>query len=189
MDATKITTGVRRSLGGVFRAPAGTALPANASSTLAGTYVDQGYISEDGITKSKSRETTEVKDWGGAPVVVLKTSETVTFQFSELETLNVDVLKSIYGSNNVTGTLATGVKVLEKPAYNPEEAVYVIDEVSLNGVLERTVIPRGVITEIGDEIHKRDEVLAYDITVTALVDSSGVSTYKYIVTGSTGATS
>ena len=75
MDATKVTTGVRRTLGGVFCAPAGTTLPTDASTALATAFKDQGYISEDGVTKSYSNDIQEIKEWGGATVLVVRTGE------------------------------------------------------------------------------------------------------------------
>lgn len=177
-NANEVTTGVRRTLGGVYRAPLGTTLPTDASSTLASAYVDMGFISEDGITKSRSTETTDIKEWGGTTVHVIQTSKEVTLSFQELATLNVDVIKSIYGEDNVTGSMAAGLKVTETDA-EPEEAVWVVDIECLDGTLERMVIPRGKISELGDEVYKRDEAVAYDITLTCLPDNTGAKVYTY----------
>lgn len=172
MNATKVTTGVRRSLGGVYCAPAGTALPTDADSTLAATYKEQGYISEDGVTKSYSTDIQIVKEWSGREIKVIRTEKTITYAFKELETLNEDTIKSVYGAENVEGTIDSGLTITETDD-QPEEAVWVIDMVADNGTLERHVIPRGVITERGDEIYKRDEAVAFDLTITALADSDG----------------
>lgn len=177
-DAKEVTTGVRRSLGGVYRAAIGTTLPTDADSNLAADFKDMGYISEDGITKSRSYETQELKEWGGTTVHVVQTSKEVTMAFKDISTLNLDVIKAVYGSGNVSGSIATGLAVQEGDD-EPEEAIWVIDEVCLDGTLERTVIPRGKISELGDEVHKKDEAVGYDITLTCLPDSSGVKVYTY----------
>ena len=39
--------------GGVYYAPLGTALPTDATTALAATYVPLGYVSEDGISPSR----------------------------------------------------------------------------------------------------------------------------------------
>lgn len=187
MDTTNITTGVRRTLGGMYRAASGTTLPTNATTDLASAFKDLGYIHEDGVTKTKSRETVEVKDWGGETVKVLKTQDTIEYSFKAIEFLNEDTIKAVYGATNVTGSIATGLTIKENNS-PLEEAVYVMDEVGLDGSLMRTVIPRGVVSELGDEVHKNDEVLSYDMKIKALPDGDGNSTYQYIKKGPNGAT-
>lgn len=179
MDAKNVTTGVRRSLGGVFRAPIGTTLPSDADSALDADYKDMGYISEDGITKSRSVDSQDIIEWGGTTVHVIQTSKTVTFQFKDIETLNLDAIKAVYGAANVDGSIAAGLEVIENDA-EPEEAIWVIDIATLGGVLERIVIPRGKITELGDEVYKRDEAVGYDITITCLPDEDGNKVYTFM---------
>lgn len=178
MDAKNVTTGVRRSLGGIYRAPADTTLPTDATTTLAAAYKDMGYVSEDGVTKSRSFETEDIKEWGGATVHVVQTSKDITLAFKEIETLNLDTIKAVYGEDNVRGTVATGLRVIENDD-EPEEAVWVIDMVCLDGTLERMVIPRGKISELGDEVYKRDEAVGYDITLACLPDEDGNKVYTY----------
>lgn len=178
MNANNVTTGVRRSLGGVYRAPIGTDLPTDATTALGAAFKDQGYISEDGVTKSYSIDTQEIREWGGTLVHNLQTNKDITVQFQELETLNIDAIKAVYGENNVTGTLETGIAVTENDD-QPEEAVWVIDMVCLDGTLERSVYPRAVISNMGDQVFKRDEAVAYDITLSALADSSNNKAYTY----------
>ena len=178
MDAKNVTTGVRASLGGVFRAPLETTLPEDATTALDAAFKDQGYISEDGITKSRSFETQDIKEWGGVTVQTVQTSKDVTLAFKEIETLNLDAIKAVYGEDNVSGTIDTGLTVIENDA-EPEEASWVIDMITLDGTNERMVIPRGKITELGDEVYKRDEAVGYDITLTCLPDESGNKVYTY----------
>lgn len=186
MDKANVTTGVRRTLGGIYRAAKGTTLPTDATTALAAAYKDLGYVHEDGVTKSKSRETTELKEWAGETVKLVKTSDTISYQMKAIEALNVDTIKAVYGSNNVTGTLSTGIVVTEKAGDALEEAIYVIDECTSDGGMMRTVIPCGVVAELGDEVHKADEALAYDMTIRALPDASGNTTYRYIKQTPTG---
>lgn len=176
--ASEVTTGVRRSLGGVFRAPTGTTLPTDADTALAADFKDMGFISEDGITKSRSTDTQELKEWGGTTVHVVQTNKEVTLSFTDIGTLNIDAIKAVYGASNVTGTFSSGLKVKETDD-EPEEAIWVVDMVCLDGTLERMVIPRGKISELGDEVYKRDEAVGYDITLTCLPDSYGVKIYTY----------
>ena len=52
MDVKEVTTGKLGKLGGVYRAPAETALPTDATTDLASAFKNIGEVSEDGITKS-----------------------------------------------------------------------------------------------------------------------------------------
>ena len=172
MNSSNVTTGVRRSLGGVYRAPIGTTLPTDAKTALPAAFKDMGYVSEDGITKSRSFETQKIIEWGGAIVHVVQTSKEVTVAFKAIETMNVDTIKAVYGEDNVDGTIATGLTVTENDD-EPEEAIWVVDMVTLDGTLERMIIPRGKISELGDEVYKRNEAVGYDITLTCLPNADG----------------
>ena len=165
--------------GAVYRAPLGTSLPNDATTALGGSYVELGYISEDGLVNTNSPETENIKDWGGTDVLNVLTEKTDEFQCTLIEVLNVDVLKAVYGASNVSGTLATGITVTAN-ASEQEEAVWVVDMVMRNGVLKRVVIPNGKISELGDITYKRDEAVGYEITLTGLADTSGNTHYEYI---------
>ena len=68
MNANNVTTGKRRTAGGIYRAAAGTTLPTDATTSLAAAFKEIGYISEDGVTNSISKTTNEIKEWGGDTV-------------------------------------------------------------------------------------------------------------------------
>ena len=49
----------------------------------------------------------------------------------------------------------------------------------VNGAIERIVIPRGKVTAVGDTVYVDNDVAGYDITITALPDSTGNYSYEY----------
>ena len=165
--------------GALYTAPLGTTLPTTADGNLATAFVCLGYISEDGLTNSNSPESDEVKAWGGDTVLTYQSSKEDTFSFTLIESLNVDVLKMVYGASNVSGTLSTGISI-QANADEAAEACYVFEMVMRNNAIKRIVIPDAKISEIGDITYADQDVAGYEITLTAMPDASANTHYEYI---------
>ena len=100
--ATYVSTGKPKIYGGVYRAPKGTTLPTDATTALAGAYVCLGYVSEDGVENSNELDVSDIKAWGGNIVYRSLTEMADTFGLALIESENIDVLKTVYGSSNVS---------------------------------------------------------------------------------------
>lgn len=178
-----VTTGKPRVGGAIFRAPVGTTLPTTADATLVEAFKELGYVSEDGVTNSNSPESEKIKAWGGQIVLIVATEREDTFQFSLIETMNAEVAKMVYGSENVEAITDTSGTIGHKISVNadqPETASYVIDMKLRNGALKRIVIPEGQLSKLGDIVYDDEEVVAYEVTIDALPDDSGNNHYEYI---------
>ena len=166
-------------VGGALSVAATTAtLPTDATTALDGAFVGLGYISEDGITEGINRESEDIKAFGGDVVLSSQTEFSNTFQCTLIESLNINVLKEVFGSSNVTGALGTGITV-NVVSDELTERAWVFDLV-VRGAVERMVIPCGKITEVGEVSYTDSDLIGYDITITAFPDSSGKYQYKYI---------
>lgn len=178
-NASNVTQGKPAVSGAISYAPVGTALPADATSTLASAYKQVGYITEDGVVNSQSIETSSTKAWGGDTVLNSKTGATDTWKFSMMESLNPDVLKLYYGEGNVDGTLESGITV-KANSLDQADHVLVIDYLLKNDVLKRVVIPCGQITAKDDVTYKDDQAIVYGVTVSGTPDENGQTHYEYI---------
>jgi hypothetical protein len=154
--------------GAVYRAPAGTTEPTTAAATPAAGYKDLGYISDEGVTMSRDESTTDIRAWqNGALVRRVKTEDSVTFQFTMIET-NEEVLKTFYGDANYSGGT---VSVTGDEGFRGLWIVDVIDGTHK----QRYVIHDGQVTERGDVSLVNGEAIAYPVTVTAYPVSGEVA--------------
>lgn len=179
-NASNTSAGKPNVAGAIWTAPKGTTLPTDTTSPLDAAFACLGYCSEDGLTNSTNLESEVITAWGGDSVLVIQTSKDDTFSFTLLEVLNLDVLKFVYGSANVTGTLATGITVQVNNA-DVEERAIVIDMVMRDGTAKRMVLPSAKISEVGDITYSDSEAVGYETTVQCIPDTTGNTHYEYIL--------
>ena len=179
-NSANVSTARPKIGGAVYCAPVGTPLPTSADATLNGAFKQLGYISEDGLTNSNAPSNTDIKAWGGDIVLSATNERPDTFNYKLLEVLNIDVLKSVYGTAKVTGTsLASGITV-KATSEDVEDMEYVVDMIMNGGILKRLVVSRAKLSGLGDISYKTGDACAYDITITAYPDADGVTHYEYI---------
>lgn len=186
MSNTSHVTAAKPAIGGaVYSAPLGSTLPRNATEQLGDTFKTLGYISEDGLTNTNSPSSEAIKAWGGDTVNTVQKEKEDIFSYTLIEALNVDVLKEIYGVDNVIGDLSTGITI-KANAKELLEHIIVIEMILKDGVLKRIVIPKSKVKEVGEITYSDGDVVGYEVTVQAFPDREGNTHYEYIQTASAG---
>lgn len=179
-SVSNVSVGKPKIGGAISVAPKGTTLPTDAEAALEAAFRGLGYISDSGLVNSNTASTSDVKAWGADTVLTLQTEKPDTFRFTLLEVLNEDVLKFVYGDDNVSGTLSTGIEIKA----NAEEAVeraMVVDMIMREGVLKRMVLPKAKVITVGDITYADGTPAGYETTVSALPDAEGNTHYEYII--------
>lgn len=183
MSDTKNVSASKPSVkGAIWVAPEGSELPKDAFSELSEDFKGLGYVSEDGLTNANTAEVEKIKDWGGETILTIQTEKPDDFTFKLVEILNVDVLKFVYGSENVKGNLESGIAIEVGPNQQKIHAI-VIDMILTEGILKRIVIPRGIIGEMSEIEYTNSDAVGYELTVSALAVQEGdksVNHHEYI---------
>lgn len=177
-NANNVTAGKPKVAGAVFRGALSATLPTDATTALATGFAEMGYVSDAGVVNSNSPSNTAIKAWGGDTVLDVQTEKPDTFQMTLIETTREEVLKTVYGDDNVTGTYAAGITIKA----NSKELTghsYVIEMLTRNGV-KRIVIPNAKVTTIGDITYADGSVVGYAVTLSCYPDANGNTHYEYI---------
>lgn len=178
--ASYVSAGKPLASGAIWVAPKGTTLPTDTATSLDGAFKCLGYVSSDGLTNNTELESENIKAWGGDTVLSIQTSKEDTFGFTLIEVLNVDVLKFVYGSSNVSGTLATGITITANNVELSEQSI-VIEMIMRDGAAKRIVIPAAKVSEFGEVTYSETEAVGYETTVQCIPDSAGNTHYEYIL--------
>ena len=178
-NAQNVSYGKPRVGGAIYTAPMGTTLPTNAIDPLDPEFKSLGYVSEDGLTNEDTIESERIKAWGGDTVLTILTGKEDRFQYTLIESINIDVLKEVYGPDNVTGDLETGLTVKSNSKDLPE-TIKVIDMILKDGILKRIVIPHSKVSEKGAIKYVDNDATGFDLTLDAFPDQEGNTHYEYI---------
>lgn len=177
-DATLVVAGKPKIGGAIFRAPLGTKLPTDATSALDAAFKCLGFCSEDGVKNNDTISGGSIKAWGGDTILNYQDGKSDSFRFKLVEALNVEVLKTAYGDENVTGDLETGIHI-KSTGKEHVDCVWVVDMVH-EKYAKRVVVPCAKVTDVAEITYKDNVVVGYDTTISATPDAEGVYHHEYI---------
>lgn len=176
--ATNVTTGKPKISGAVYVAPLTATVPTDATTPLGDDFVSLGYVSENGLENENSMDVSAIKAWGGMIVYRSLTELDDSFSLTLIESENVDVLKAVYGADNVTE--ADGKITINVKADDPDEKIWVFELSLRNGKAKRIVIPSGAVTSRDTITYNDSDAVGYGITVSAYPDADGNTHKEYI---------
>lgn len=178
-DVNNITSSNPGRNGVMFRAPIGTELPADAITELNEAFIDQGIVGNDGVTQSITRDTEDVKAYGGDVVYTLQTDYGEEFTLVLYESRNVETLKTVFGDDNVIERDGT-ITVKHNKAKLPR-STFVFEHEIDQGV-KRQVMEIGQIISVGDIANTESDIVKYELTVKAFPNKDGNVLVEYIST-------
>lgn len=177
--ASNVSAGKPKSTGAIWAAPKGTALPTTTSEALDEAFACLGYVSDAGVINSTSIDSQKIKAWGGDTVLVILSSKEDTYKFTLIEVKNLDVLKFVYGADNVSGSLETGL-IISANNNQLDNVSLVIDMIMSDNTAKRVVIPDATISDVGDITYSDADAIGYETTVDCIPDGDGNTHYEYI---------
>lgn len=177
--AENVTWGKPKGEGGIYVAPLGTTLPTDVKTPLPSAFKSLGFVSSDGLVNGQTLDTDDLQAWGGNTVLTLSTSSSDEFDYVLIESMNVEVLKFVYGEENVSGTLDTGIKVAvdSKPR---QMKVFAVEMILREGVAKRIVIPKGEPILNGDISYTDGDATGFPIKIKCKPDENGKTHYEHL---------
>lgn len=183
-DKSNITIGLPNESGALYWAPAGTALPTDATTALDPTkFVNLGFVTEDGITHTVAEDGDDVIVWGKEVVMHSQTGYARTATFNLIESARIAVLQFLYGSDNVT-VGGDGTVTWDETGEPLPRGVLVCDTLQNNGDaprFKRQVLGDAQFTDrSGDHVYNNSDPLSYPIALTAykFADAGGKRVYS-----------
>lgn len=167
--------------GYLFSAPAGTALPTDYSTALAATFVNLGYVTDDGATFSTDAESDTFKDLNGTDIATSNGGKTRTLNV-QLAEVKADTLKEVFGQSAVTVAESGDITITHNNDDMPHRVI-VMELVLRNGRKWRRVLPDAQVTEWGDLTVLYSDLVTFDITFTLNGEQPIIDYIQAAVTG------
>lgn len=173
-DATQVRIGIT---GALYKAPPGTAVPADSGATLDAAFVNLGYLSEDGITENWEDSVDDVVAWQSATTVRSSTTESkLSLELTMIET-NKDVLETFHRGSTMA-TVSAGEYRLDVVPATADPSIWVFDVIDGSRRI-RLLFNNGEITARGAVPYANGSAVMYPVTLQAYPDANGFIIQKF----------
>lgn len=180
-------------IGGLFWDSIDAAAPEDVDFDIdASTFVNLGFVAEDGLEENEDRPTTSIFAWGGDLVAKPQDSYELTETFTLYEFLNPNVAKAAYGIDNVTVTPATPTEGTRLSILQNSDVFdmrsWMWDAYHTGGKHVVKYFPLGQLSNKDTMTTNHKTILAHKLTVSFFPDDSGNYSYTYTDDGVLDAT-
>lgn len=184
-DASKIFAASPSDLetvGGLWFAPYGTALPTDVDEPLAPAFKNLGFISADGVGIKFDDQTKPIEVWGGDEIGQLRDKFSIEYSMKLFQVLSPEVNAAIFGDANVSTAAATAthgarMKVIINSKL-PKRCSLVLDSVYEDKMI-RQVAAIAQKSGIGDLKLVHNEPMAFEPTFKVLKGTDGNHVIQY----------
>lgn len=169
MATNNVNLGIGLATGMFYTAPAGTALPTDASASLT-SWTEVGAVTADGITWSTGKDSDPLRNWAKEVERLIASDEGGTVTAPLMYTTQ-KTLETIFGAGNVSVTAATAghgnvISVTVEPGVSAAPAAFLFvmkdgDDVIMLGT------SKGVVREVGDISFSPTSAIVWEATIEA----------------------
>lgn len=161
LDSDKVRVAVT---GAVYAGPTTAVAPTSAVSVVPATYLDLGYISEDGVTETYDEDVQDIQAWQGGTIVrTLISSSKASLAFTMIES-KASTLELYHKGSTMESLGANGFKIDVKTP-NVVRKRYILD--ILDGTTHlRLYVASAEVNERGEITYVNDETISYPVTIT-----------------------
>jgi len=164
IDSTEIRVGIS---GSVYVAPTGSTVPVDATTALDAAFVDLGAINEDGIALSPSRSIEKIRAWQSAKAVrTVVTEDELSIAFSLMQ-WNDTTIDLVFGGGTFSVVNTDETQYVPPAAGTIDERIFLFEWVD-GAVNNRLLVPRGMVSEIGEIQVTKSSAIELAVTVEVL---------------------
>lgn len=151
-------------------------LPTDARVAIPAAFTKGGYVNEDGVTETVDASDEKIKAWGGDIVKIVRTEHSISYALTFMESANADLLKFLYGEENVDVVLPTdttsGSVTVRRTSKVPPRCSGIFDMLDDPAAI-RIVFEDGQPTQSGDITFVDGAVISYSVNIECFVGKDG----------------
>lgn len=160
-----------------FRGPLGVKLPETATEDLDPAFEDQGIVGEEGVQQAITRDSEDIKAYGGDTVYTLQTDYGQEITTTVYESTNVPTLRTAFGDENVVRT-DEGIKIVHNKSRLPRSSS--VWEHLIDQGVKRQVAEQSQVISVGDIANVHTDIVKYELVSKLYPDADGNLLVEYI---------